>query len=52
MLRLGSFGLIGIDADEQRTLGLRSGLRSSQNAERGEKRGNVPFHTYSATKLP
>ena len=33
MLRLGSFGLIGVDADEQGALSMRCGLRSSKNGE-------------------
>jgi hypothetical protein len=51
MLRLGSFGLVGVNADEQGTLSLRGALRARQNAEQGGKSGNVPFHIHSETGI-
>ena len=50
MLRLGAFGLVGVDADDQGALGLRRGPRSGENAEQDGKNGNIPFHMHSGFK--
>ena len=40
MLRRRACGLVGVDADEQRALGLRDGQRRGERANQGRQRGN------------